>query len=99
MKEELTREEVLHVANLARIEVSEEEISGYQKKLGTLLKEVKKISDIDDHDSDYLIAPWINQTEYRKDTEEEMLNPKDVLKNVPRKSGNYIEVPVVISNE
>ena len=97
MEEKLTKEEVLHVANLARIEIDEEEIDVYQKKLKKLLSEVEKIEAINDHDSSYLIAPWENNVEYRKDLEEEMLNPKEVLKNVPRKSGNYIEVPVVIN--
>lgn len=97
MEEKLTKEEVLHVANLARIEIDEEEIESYQIKLKELLNQVEKIGEINDHDSSYLIAPWENNAEYREDLEEEMLDPKEVLKNVPRKSGNYIEVPVVIN--
>lgn len=97
MEDKLSKEEVLHVADLARIEVSEEEIETYQIKLKELLNEVEKIESINDNDSDYMIAPWSNNASYREDIEEEMLNPKEVLKNVPRKSGNYIEVPVVIN--
>lgn len=97
MEDKLTKEEVLHVADLARIEISEEEIETYQIKLKELLNQVEKILEIDDYDSNYMIAPWQKNTEYRKDEEKEMLDPKEVLKNVPRKSGNYIEVPVVIN--
>ena len=97
MEEKLTKEEVLHVANLARIEIDENEIEVYQKKLKELLNQVEKIEEINDHDSSYLIAPWENNAEYREDKVEEILDPKEVLKNVPRKSGNYIEVPVVIN--
>ena len=97
MEEKLTEEEVLHVASLAKIEIDKEEINIYQTKLKELLNQVEKIEEINNHDSNYLIAPWQNNAEYRKDLEEEMLNPKEVLKNVPRKSGNYIEVPVVIN--
>ena len=43
-----------------------------------------------------LIAPWSNETTPREDEIKEMLDAKEVLKNVPRNSGNYIEVPVVI---
>ena len=46
-----------------------------------------------------MIANWHDDTVLRKDEAGEMLNPKEVLKNVPRNSGNYIEVPVVISEE
>lgn len=97
MEDKLSKEEVLHVADLARIEVSEEEIETYQIKLKELLNEVEKIESINDNDNNYMIAPWSNNASYREDIEEEMLNPKEVLKNVPRKSGNYIEVPVVIN--
>ena len=43
MEEKLTREEVLHVANLARIEIDEDEIAMYQVKLKQLLNEIEKI--------------------------------------------------------
>ncbi len=99
MKDALTKEEVLHVAELARIEISEEELQMYQVKLKTLLNQIEEVTKINDHDSDYLIAPWQEDAILRSDTEGEMLNSKDVLMNAPRKSGNYIEVPVVITNE
>lgn len=99
MKDKLTKEEVLHVANLARIEISEEELEMYQVKLKELLNQVEVVNEIDDNNKDYLIAPWGNNSEFRADLVGEMLDPKEVLKNTPRKSGNYIEVPVVIANE
>ena len=44
--DKLTKEEVLHVANLARIAVTDEEISKYQVELKKLLDEVDKIKEI-----------------------------------------------------
>ncbi len=99
MEDKLTKEEVLHVANLARIEISDEELEMYQLKLKELLNQVEVVNEIDDDNASYLIAPWSNKTVFRSDSVGEMLDPKMVLKNVPRKSGNYIEVPVVIANE
>ena len=46
MKEKLTKEEVLHVANLARIRVDEEEIEKYQVELKQLLNDVEKINEV-----------------------------------------------------
>ena len=43
MKDKLTKEEVLHVAHLARIKVDEEEIEKYQVELKQLLNDVDKI--------------------------------------------------------
>ena len=99
MEEKLTREEVLHVAQLAKIKVTEEEIEKYQVELKQLLTDVEKINDVDGYDDDILIANWSSETILREDTQGEMLNPKTVVENAPRHSGNYIEVPVVISEE
>ena len=93
----LKREEVLHVANLARIELSEKEIEKYQVDLKILLDDVEKINEVKGYDDEILIAPWSSNTELRKDEEGEMLDPKKVIENAPKHSGNYIEVPVVIA--
>ena len=95
--EKLTREEVLHVAELARIKLSEEEIGKYQVELKKLLNDVEKINEVKGYDDEILISCWEENTKLRKDEKGEMLNPKEVLENVPRHSGNYIAVPVVIS--
>ena len=96
MEEMLTKEEVLHVADLARISLTEEEISKYQVELKKLLNDVEKINEVKGYDDDILIACWDNNAELRKDEEGAMLDPKEVVNNAPRHSGNYIEVPVVI---
>jgi len=95
--DKLSRDEVLHVAELARIKLTEEEIEKYQVQLKKLLDDVEKINEVKGYDDDILIACWEENTSLRKDESGEMLNPKEVLKNVPRHSGNYIAVPVVIS--
>ena len=99
MEQKLSREEVLHVAKLARIKVTEEEIEKYQIDLKLLLNEVEKINDVQGYDDEILIAPWTSETKTRKDESGEMLNPKEILENAPRHNGNYISVPVVISEE
>ncbi|MBQ6477570.1 MAG: Asp-tRNA(Asn)/Glu-tRNA(Gln) amidotransferase subunit GatC [Bacilli bacterium] len=96
MKEKLTKEQVLHVANLARIKVDEKEIEKYQVELKQLLDDVEKITEVEDYDEDIMIAPWDHNTTLRKDEEKDMLEAKEVLKNAPHHSGNYITVPVVI---
>lgn len=97
MDNKLTKEEVMHVANLAKIELTETEIEKYQYQLKELLTDVEKIVNIESIDENILIANWSENTKLRKDIEGEMLDPKTVINNAPRHSGNYIEVPVVIS--
>ena len=99
MTDKLSEEEVLHTAELARIEISKEELSSYQIKLKKLLDDVDKIKDIKlpNSDGEKLIAPWSKDCVLRSDKQGVMLEAKEVLQNVPKKSGNYIEVPVVIN--
>ena len=67
MEDKLTREEVLHVAELARIKISEEEIEKYQIDLKKLLKDVEKINEVEGYDDDIMIASWSENTALRKD--------------------------------
>ena len=96
MEEKLSREEILHVANLARIKLTEEEIEKYRVQLKKLLNDVEKINEVKGFDDEILIAPWESNTTTREDVEGNMLDPKTVVENAPRHSGNYISVPVVI---
>jgi aspartyl-tRNA(Asn)/glutamyl-tRNA(Gln) amidotransferase subunit C len=97
MNDKLTREEVLHVARLARIELTEEEIEKYQVQLKTLLNEVDKIKSVELKSDDKLIAPVEHTTELREDVAGEMLDPEEIMKNVPVSNGNFVEVPVMIN--
>ncbi len=87
--EELTKEEVLHVAHLARINVSDEDVEKYKIQLRQILNEMEKINEVD-VEGDILISPSNNSNEYREDIglDEEV----DILSNAPKKNGNYIEI-------
>ncbi len=99
MNNKLTKEEVLHVAKLARIKVTEEEIENYQIELKKILDDVEKINSVKGYDEEILIANWNQETVLRKDEVGQMLNPKKIIEIAPHHSGNYIEVPVVIKEE
>ena len=82
--DELTKEEVLHVAHLARIDVAEEDINKYKIQLKQILDEINRIN------GDILISPTDNKNVYREDVG--INEDVDVLRNAPKKSGNYIEI-------
>ena len=96
MEEKLSKEEVLHVAELAKIKLSDAEVEKFQVQLKKLLNEVEKINDVQGYDDEILIAPWSRDTTLREDEAKEMLDPKVIVENAPNHSGNYISVPVVI---
>ena len=94
--DKLSREEVEHVAYLARIELTPEEIEKFRVQLKTLMDEIDKIKDIKDYDDDMMFTPVNHDCELREDKEGDMLDYKTALKNAPRTSGNFVEVPVMI---
>lgn len=94
MENKLTKEEVLHVAHLARIHVDDKEIEKYQVELGKLLEDIEKIKDVENYDEELLIAPHMHTTTLRSDCVGTMLSEEEIMKNVPHHNGNFVEVPV-----
>ena len=94
--DELTREEVLHVAHLARIGLSDEEIPKYQKSLKKMIDEIDKIKTMNDFDPDMMISPCESKVPLESNLVDNVCN-NDMLNNVPKKKGNFIEVPVVVN--
>ncbi len=97
MQTMLSKEEVEHVAELAKIKINEQELEKYQIELKKLLNDVEKIHNVKGYDDDILITPTEEKCILREDKKQDMLMPEEVLKNVPSHNGNYIEVPVVIN--
>lgn len=92
----LSREEVLHVAHLARIKVTDEEIEKYQVDLKKLLDDVDKINDIEVETDELLVTPTTQEASLRNDQETRSIDFDEVKKNVPAVTGNFVEVPVMI---
>lgn len=92
----LSREEVLHVAHLARIKVTDEEIGKYQIDLKKLLDDVDKINDIEVETDELLVTPTTQEASLRNDQETRSIDFDEVKKNVPAVTGNFVEVPVMI---
>ena len=91
----LREEEVLHVAHLARIEITKEELEQYQKNLKILFDEIDKIKDLDDFDDDKMISPCESNFDLNNYLHE--VEKNNLLNNVPKKKGNFIEVPVMVN--
>lgn len=96
--DKLTKEEVNHIAHLARIGMSENDIETFQIELKKLLDEVSKITNIKGYDDEMMFTPSENKASLREDVVGEMLSAKEALANTPKKNGNFVEVPVMIND-
>lgn len=95
--DKLSREEVLHVAHLARISLTEEEIEKFRSELKVLMDDIDKIKEVKDFDDDMMYTPINDNTRLREDEVGEMLSAKEAIINAPKKNGSFIEVPVMIN--
>ena len=92
-----SREEVLHVAHLARISLTEEEIEKFRVQLKVLMDDIDKIKEVKDFDDEMMYTPIEENTRLRDDVVGEMLSAKEATMNAPKKNGSFIEVPVMIN--
>ncbi len=93
--DKLSKEEVMHVAYLARIEITEEELDKYQRDLKLLFDEIDKIKDLNDFDEERMISPCENTFDLKRDSAK--VASDNLLLNVPKKKGNFVEVPVMVN--
>lgn len=93
----LSREEVLHVAHLARISLTDEEIEKFRVQLKVLMDDIDKIKEVKDFDDEMMYTPIEEATRLREDEVGSMLSAKEATINAPKKNGSFIEVPVMIN--
>ena len=63
--EKLDKEKVLHVASLAKLHLTEEEVEKFSYQLKDILTEIKKIEDVEIPDQDIVIAACPNKNTYK----------------------------------
>jgi aspartyl-tRNA(Asn)/glutamyl-tRNA(Gln) amidotransferase subunit C len=89
----ITREQVLHVAQLAHLDLTEEEIARFGEQLSAILEAVSKVSELDlagvpptSHPLD-LVNVW------RDDEPRPSLPLEDVFANAPDREDGFFRVP------
>ncbi len=90
--EKLTKEEVLHVADLARLKLDENEIEDYAYKLKAIMDSISLINSIEVTDNEMTISPSTAKISLFKEQENKTISKADALKNAPNKIDPYIYV-------
>lgn len=92
----ITREEVLHVANLARLNLSDEEQEKMTEQLDTILSYVDKLKELDTTGVVPTTHAHKKVNAFREDEVKESLSVEDALLNSPEKNGGMFRVPKII---
>jgi len=89
----ISKEEVLHVARLARLELTDDEVAKFQEQLSAILDAVSTVSELDLSDVPPTAHPLEIQNAWDEDVPRPCLPIDDVFANAPDREGDFFQVP------
>jgi aspartyl-tRNA(Asn)/glutamyl-tRNA(Gln) amidotransferase subunit C len=92
----LSREEVLHIARLARLGLDETEIDKFSKQLSDLLEHFRVLQQVDTTGVPPTAQSITLQNVVRGDEAQASLSPDQILANAPQKEGDFFKVRAVL---
>ncbi len=92
----LERSEVKHIASLARIGLTEDEIEMFGEQLFQIMEQFEVLNELDTTGVTPAGHAGGLQTVMRDDLAEDSLDSEDVLKNAPRREGEFFRVNAVL---
>jgi aspartyl-tRNA(Asn)/glutamyl-tRNA(Gln) amidotransferase subunit C len=95
----ITREQVEHVARLAHLALTEEEVERLTGQLGAILEAVGKVSELDLADVEPTSHPLDLVNVWRDDDPQPSLPREEALANAPETEGGFFKVPPAIGPE
>ena len=89
----ISREQVEHVARLAHLALTEEELERLGGQLDAILEAVGKVSELDLTDVEPTSHPLDLVNVWREDEPRPSLSLEDALANAPETEGGFFKVP------
>lgn len=92
----VTKDDVNYVADLARLQFTEEETESLAEDMNSILDYMSTLEEVDTTDVEPLEHVIDLEYRFRKDKAGEPLSHEDALKNAPDADTDYFRVPTVI---
>lgn len=92
----ISRDEVQHIAELARLELSDAETQQLQTDLSRILEYVEQLSELDTSDVPPTAHVVVQEDVLRDDVVRPSLSTEDVLANAPHAEAGYFRVHAVL---
>jgi len=94
----ISKDDVIKVSELARLEFKEHELEKFTEQLGNILEYIEQLNELDTDN----VVPTSHvldiATPLREDKVVEWLSIEEVLKNAPESEDDFIVVPQVIED-
>lgn len=94
---QVSKEEILHIANLAHLNLEEDEIDEYVLHLQEILNFANIVNNAPVEDLDITIGSNETKNIFRKDEIKVFEDTESLLQNAPSKEQNMFKIPKVIN--
>ncbi len=99
MPARISRDDVAHVARLALLELTEDELSRYTEQLGAILEHATDVEALDLADVEPLSHPLPLHNVMRRDEPTVALDRDEVLAQAPAAESGRFRVPAILGEE
>lgn len=92
----ISEEQVRHVALLARLALTDEQVASFGEDLNSILRHIDTISQLDLHDVEPTAHPLDVVNVTRPDEVKPCLSREDALRNAPDSDGTAFVIPQIV---
>ena len=94
---QVSKEELLHIANLASLEIEENELDNYLKNLEEILNFANIVNQVPVNGLEITIGANEAKNRFRKDEIEVFKDTESLLQNAEEKEQNMFKIPKVLN--
>ncbi|WEG12378.1 Asp-tRNA(Asn)/Glu-tRNA(Gln) amidotransferase subunit GatC [Pullulanibacillus sp. KACC 23026] len=94
----ISKEDVLHVAHLARLTFSDEEAEQFTKDLGNIIQFAEQLNELDTDHVQETTHVLDMKNVLREDHARDWLTREEALKNAPQQENGQVKVPKVFED-
>ena len=93
----VTRKDVEHIAELARLNFKDEELENFTHQLNQILDYMEKLNELDTENIEPLSHPVEGNNIFREDKLSDSILTNEALLNAPESDDQFFKVPKVIN--
>lgn len=98
MATKIDEAQVRRVAQLSRLELSEEEVSQFSTQLSAIVEYIEKLNELDTENVEPLAHCLPVYNVFREDVPRPSLSNEDALANAPQRENEYFKVPKILDD-
>ncbi|MBW1742250.1 MAG: Asp-tRNA(Asn)/Glu-tRNA(Gln) amidotransferase subunit GatC [Deltaproteobacteria bacterium] len=92
----ITKDEVMHIAKLSRLNLDENAVELYTKQLGDILAYMETLNGVDTENVSPTSHATFKDSAFREDEVKASISPEEALANAPKSEDGSFVVPKVI---